>query len=131
MNAIQKKQLEANKANHRALAIKSMEKVLAIPSGTPQRWRAAFNHFLAQRPEAKDEAIAVAKSVAERRHDIDKFASTKNGRMAYSTPQWLLPVLRNTDPQYFESHSSKDFAGVKHLTLMKKAFPEFFYAEVI
>lgn len=119
------------KKERRAIAVNSMGKVLSHPTGTPERWRAAYNHFLLQRPEAKPEADYIAAGVRERRKDMDKYASTKNGRMAYSTPEWLLLVLKNTDPEYFGSRTPKDFMGVKHLTLMKKAFPEYFYAEVI
>lgn len=118
-------------AQTRKDTIKSMEKVLAIPSGTPKRWRAAYDHFLRQRPDAKADAEQIAEYVQERRQKMDKFASTKNGRMVQSTPPWLIRVLQNTDPEYFGGRNAKDFSEAKHLRLLKRAFPEFFYAEVI
>lgn len=117
--------------HQRQAAIKSMEKVLALPSGSPERWRAAFKHFLAQRPEAIDEANFVAKEVYERRKLVDKFASTKHGRYLMSTPSFLLDVIRSTDPEYFIGKSAKELTRPSHLRLMKKAFPEFFVPEVI
>lgn len=125
---IQKQKTDAEK---RKDAIKSMEKVVSFASGTPKRWRAAYEHFLRQRPDAKADAIEIADYVQKRRQKMDKFASTKNGRMVQSTPPWLLRVLQNTDPEYFGSRNAKDFSEVRHLKLMKQAFPEFFYAEVI
>lgn len=124
-------QKQKSEAQNRQDTIKSMEKVLSIPSGTPKRWRAAYDHFLRQRPDAKADAEEIAAYVKKRRQEMDKFASTKNGRMVQSTPPWLLRVLQNTDPEYFLSRSAKEFAETRHLRLLKQAFPEFFYAEVI
>lgn len=121
----------AKNQEKRAATIKSMEGVLALPSGTPERWRAGFTHFLRQRPEAKPEADFIAAEVRERRKQMDKFASTKNGRMAYSTPSWLLLMLRSIDPDYFLAKTGKDLSGARHLKLMQRAFPEYFYPEVI
>ncbi|MGV9002397.1 MAG: hypothetical protein ACOH18_05595 [Candidatus Saccharimonadaceae bacterium] len=115
----------------RKLAIKSMEHVLSIPSGTPERWRAAFNHFLKQRPDAAENAIEIATAVQKRKQRINKFASTKNGRLTTGFPEWLMGLLRQTDPDYFSNKTSKGFASAKHLRLMQKAFPEYFYPEVI
>lgn len=125
---IQKQKSEAEK---RKDTIKSMEQVVSLASGTPKRWRAAYEHFLRQRPDARADAEEIAAYVAKRRQEMDKFASTKNGRMVQSTPPWLIRVLQNTDPEYFGSRNSKDFSEARHLKLMKQAFPEFFYAEVI
>lgn len=131
MNLQTEMKQEQAKKERKAAVIKSMENVLSKPSGTPERWRAAYEHFLMQRPQAKAEAEFVAKEVRERRKSMDEFASTKNGRMAYSTPEYLLDLLKSLDHEYFATRTAIDFAGAKHLNLMKKAFPEFFYAEVI
>lgn len=131
MNLQTQKRDGGKELERQQLAIKSMEAVLAIESGTPERWRAAFNHFLKQRPDAEQDALEVARAVQEKKKRINKFASTKNGRLTTGFPQWLMGLLRQTDPNYFQNKSSKDFASAKHLRLMQKAFPEYFYPEVI
>ena len=123
--------MEVKTKEQRQTAIKSMRHVLALPSGSPERWRAALKHFLLQRPEAKGEIDAVKAYCKEQRASMDKFGRTKNSRKVMATPSFLLPLLRQTDPEYFLSVKSSDLVGIKHLTIMKKAFPEFFLPEVI
>lgn len=131
MNPKQKRD-GGKESERRKLAIKSMEHVLSFESGTPERWRAAFNHFIKQRPDAAENAMEIATAVKNRKLQItNKFAATKNGRLVTGTPEWLIKLLRQTDPDYFNSKTSKDFASAKHLRLMQKAFPEYFYPEVI
>lgn len=122
---------ELKKKAKRDAAIASMKHVLSFPSGTSERWRAAYEHFLRQRPEARYEANYVASAVKERRTMIDKFGSTKHGRLTMSSPTWLLNVLRNTDPEYFIGKTAKQLSAAPHLRKMKKAFPEFFVPEII
>lgn len=116
---------------NRQAAISSMKRVLSIPSGTAERWRAGYEQFLLQRPAARYEARYIADYVAERRKLMDKFASTKYSRMTMSAPAFLSMVLKLTDPEYFMSASPRQFVSAQHLRKMKKAFPEFFLPEVI
>lgn len=125
------KQTETARQLKRETAIKSMRKIVALPSGSPQRWREAFIHFLYQRPEAEPEARFIASEVAKRRKMMNKFASTKHGRAVMSQPSYLMSVLRATDPEYFNNITAMELSGERHLRKMKKAFPEYFYAEVI
>lgn len=123
-------QPQATKINREAV-IASMKRVISLESGSPERWRAAYRHFLKQRPEAAYEANFVAKKVQERKVMINKFGSTKYGRMTMATPSFLLGVLKNTDPEYFIPMKPMDLISTKHLTKMQRAFPEFFVPEVI
>lgn len=120
------KQIEKRQA-----AIKSMAYVLSLPSGSPERWRATFDHFLRQRPDAAVEAHFVAEHVRENRKLMDKFASTKHGRHTMSTPSFLIDMLKSTDPEYFIGKGPKELSGARHLGKLKKAFPFYFYPEVI
>lgn len=110
----------------KAIAMASMANVLKIPSGSPDRWRAAYIHFLKQRPEAQVEAMAVTNHNNEIKLTLDKLGRTKHGRYVMSSPSFLLPVLRNTDPDYFIGADDNKLSGAEHLKRMKKAFPEFF-----
>lgn len=112
-------------------AIKSMQKVASLPSGSPERWRQAFIHFIHQRPDAEPEAMFIASEVAKRRRNMDQFASTKHGRAVMSSPSFLMTVLKTTDPEYFINATAVDLVSERHLRKMKKAFPEYFYAETI
>lgn len=116
---------------NRERAIESMKQVLKHPSGTPQRWRAAYNHFLRQRPDAAVQARQIAEFNKERRLGTDKFGSMKIGRFTMSSPAWLLDMLRQTDPEYFLNLSHAEVLKVRHLRKLKAAFPEFFIPEVI
>jgi hypothetical protein len=123
--------MEVKTIEQRQAAIKSMSHVVALPSGSPERWKATLKHFIMQRPDAKLEITAITQYCKEQRTSLDKFGRTKNSRKTMATPSFLLPLLRQTDPEYFMSVKSSDLVGIKHLTIMKKAFPEFFIPEVI
>lgn len=116
---------------NRERAVESMKVVLQHPSGTPERWRAAYNHFLRQRPDAALEANQIAKYNVERRKGTDKFGSMKIGRFTMSSPAWLFDMLRATDPEYWLNMPQQDVTKPRHLRKLKKAFPEFFIPEVI
>lgn len=125
------KQTETARQIKRDTAIKSMRKIVSLPSGSPERWRETFIHFLYQRPEARPEADFIASEVAKRRKMMDKYASSKHGRAVMSQPSFLMGILRATDPEYFTNITAVELAGERHLRKMKKAFPQYFYAEVI
>lgn len=122
---------ETERLAKRDAAIRSMKKVVNLPSGSPERWRAAFVHFINQRPEAEAEAIVVASEVKKRKKMMDQYASSKHGRAIMATPSYLGAVLKSTDPEYFINANAMDLISERHLRRLKKAFPEFFYAEVI
>lgn len=108
-----------------------MRKVVSLPSGSPERWRAAFIHFVKQRPEAEAEAAVIASEVAKRRKLMDEFASSKHGRAIMAQPSYLMDVLKSTDPEYFINANAMDLISERHLRRIKKAFPEFCYMETI
>lgn len=120
-----------NQKEKRDADIKSMSKVLALPSGSPERWNAAYKHFLQQRPEAKEIDIWIRKQVKARRVEVNKYASSKYGRQTMMAPAFLRSVLRNTDPEYFINIKSNELVEPKHLEKMKRAFPQFFLPEII
>lgn len=115
----------------REVNIKSMAKVLSLPSGSSDRWRAAYEHFLKQRPEAKEVDTAIRKQVKDRRVFVNKFASSKYSRQTMMTPAFLMSVLRNTDPEYFINIKNEELVSNAHLMKMKRAFPQFFLPEII
>lgn len=112
-------------------AMKSMAEVLKLPSGSSERWRAAYLHFLKQRPEAQEQAVAITKYNNEVRLKMDRLGRTKHSRRILSSPQFLLPVLQATDPDYFIRGNDKRLGSTEHIKKMKKAFPEFFLPEEV
>lgn len=116
---------------NRERAVQSMAQIIKIPSGDPRRWRAAYNHFLKQRPDAAREAAEITKYNVVRRTETDKFGSMKIGRFTMSSPAWLTDMLQTTDPEYFLNLKHEDVLKPKHLRKLKAAFPEFFIPEVI
>jgi hypothetical protein len=124
-------QTETDRLTTRDAAIRSMKQVVKHASGSPERWRAAFIHFMHQRPEAQAEAAFIASQVAERKKQMNDFASSAHGRAIMAQPSFLTAVLRATDPEYFINASAMDLISEAHLRKMKKAFPEYFYAEII
>lgn len=128
---MKQKQTETERLTTRDAAIRSMKQVLKHASGTPERWRAAFIHFMHQRPDAQAEAAYIASEVVKRRRMMDDYASSAHGRAVMSQPSFLMQVLRATDPEYFINATAMDLVSETHLRKMKKAFPEFFYADRI
>lgn len=128
---MKKRLSETERLAKRDASIKSMKRVVSHPSGSPERWRAAFVHFIKQRPEAEAEAIVIASEVAKRRKLMDQYASSKHGRAIMAQPSWLMPVLKSVDPEYFINANAMDLVSEKHLRRLKKAFPEFTYMETI
>lgn len=128
---MKQKLTETERQTRRDAAIRSMRQVVALPSGSPERWRAAFIHFVRQRPEAEAEAALIASEVAKRRKLMNEYASSKHGRAIMAKPSYLDAVLKSTDPEYFINLNAMDLIAERHLRRLKKAFPEFFYAEVI
>lgn len=116
---------------NRERAVDSMKQVIKHSSGDPKRWRAAYNHFLKQRPDAAIEARQIAEYNKQRRLSTDKFGSMKIGRLTMSSPAWLFDMLRVTDPQYFLNLRHDEVLKPRHLRKLKSAFPEFFIPEVI
>lgn len=128
---MKQKQTESAKLTTRDAAIRSMKQVLRHASGTPERWRAAFIHFMHQRPDAQAEAAYIASEVRKRKLLMNDFASSEHGRAVMSQPSFLMQVLKATDPEYFINATAMDLVSEAHLRKMKKAFPEYFYAERI
>lgn len=131
MNIDQQIKAELKKREKKKDHIQSMAKVLQLPSGTPKRWRAAFEHFLRQRPEAAYQASSIAKYNLERRKAMDKFGDAKIGRLVMSAPPFLDDVIRITDPEYFMNTDSVELTKPKHLKKLKDAFPEYFLPKEI
>lgn len=116
---------------NRDAAIKSMRKVLSLPSGSPERWKAAYRHFLKQKPEAKVEAAQCTQWCAMKRKSVNKFASGNGMRQLMATPSFLLPLLAQLDPDYFNNIKVDELSSAVHAAKMKKAFRQFFIPEVI
>ena len=117
---------ELRKQEKRKKAIEHIDTVIKHPSGSPKRWRAAFEHFLKQRPEAVYEARAIAELNKERRRLMDKYGDVKIGRLVMSAPSYLNDVIRITDPEYFIEFKQEDLTKPQHLKKLKEAFPEYF-----
>lgn len=122
---------QAKKEQRRKMAVANMEKVISFPSGSPKRWRAAFEAFLIQRPEALTICNEIADYNDLRRQEVGPLASTELGRLTMSAPEFLMPVIQSTDPEYFMQLRQKEVLRPSHLRKLKEAFPEFFIPEVI
>lgn len=122
---------EVAKRKRKSLHVASMQHVLKYPSGSVKRWRAAYEHFLKQRPDARYEAQAIIEYNKERRTMLTKFADMEFGRLILSAPSFLNDVLRLTDPQYFAEFDQKDLTKPKHLRKLQEAFPEYFMPKEI
>ena len=122
---------ELRKQEKRKRAIQHIDSVIKHPSGSPKRWRAAFEHFLKQRPEAAPEAHAIAEMNKERRQTMNKFGDVKFGRLVMSAPSYLNDVIRITDPEYFIEFKQEDLTKPHHLRKLKEAFPEYFLPKEI
>ena len=131
MNIDQQIKAEIKKKQHKQRHVQSMAQVLQLSSGSPKRWRAAFDHFLRQRPEAKIVAKQIADANYERRQFMDKFGDVKIGRLVLSAPPFLDDVLRLTDPEYFMNNDSVELTKPKHLRKLREAFPEYFLPKEI
>ena len=131
MNIDQQIKAELKRKEKKKVHIQSMAQVLRLPSGTPRRWRAAFDHFLRQRPAAQLIASQVADFNREKRQAMDKFGDAKIGRLVMSAPPFLDDVLRLTDPEYFSNHDSVELTKPKHLRKLRQAFPEYFLPKEI
>lgn len=130
--------IELKKKQHRDDMVRiAKDTVFVHPSGSPERWRAAFLHLMNQRPEARAVSRQVAEMAAEKRNLFigNKYAVTesKDGaiRATMTLPPFLMDCLKLADPEYFIGKSHRQLSSGTHLKLMRKAFPEFFIPEVI
>lgn len=131
MNIDQQIKAEIKKKERRKGHVQSMKYVLSLPTGSSKRWRAAYEHFLRQRPEAALIARQVTEYNVEKRKMMDKFGDVKMGRLVMSAPPFLEGVIRLTDPEYFLNTDSIELTKPKHLRKLQAAFPEYFLPKEI